>query len=211
MMKKISFVMVTLVASMGLAAGETPASKKAPTPAPKAPDVAIKAPETKPAPPPAVEMPKPPADIAAFAKQAGGSWKCKGTSVDMTNPTATVAMTASVKSKADLDGWWITDTMTGKAGKQSFKMMSYTTYDAKSSKWRRVSVDNGGGQMVGTSDGMKDGKLVFNMDAMGPMGGSMFRDYTDMTDMKAGAKFRGEMSMDKGKTWIKGWEVACKR
>lgn len=211
MMKKISFVMVTLVASMGIAAGQAPAEKKAPTPAPKAPETAIKAPETKPAPPPAAEMPKPPADIAAFAKQAAGSWKCKGTSVDMTNPTATIAMTATVKTKSDLDGWWLSDTMTGKAGKQAFKMNTYTTYDAKSSKWRRVSVDNGGAQMVGTSDGMKDGKMVFNMDSMGPWGSSMFRDYTDMTDMKAGAKFRGEMSMDKGKTWQQVYEMTCKK
>jgi hypothetical protein len=206
MIKNVSFVMVTLAASVGIAAGQGAAEKaKAPTP------TAVKAPESKPAPPAAPEMPKPPAEIAAFAKQAAGSWKCKGTTADMTNPTATIAMTATVKTKSDLDGWWLSDSMTGKAGKTTFKMSAYTTYDAKSAKWRRVSVDNGGTQMVGTSDGMKDGKMTFNMDTMGPWGGGMFRDYTDMSDMKAGAKMWGEMSMDKGKTWSKVYDMTCKK
>jgi hypothetical protein len=69
---------------------------------------------------------------------------------------------------------------------------------------------NGGGQMIGTSDGMKDGKMTWNMDMMSPMGGAMFRDYLDTTD-KAGLKAWGEMSMDKGKSWFKEYEMTCKK
>jgi hypothetical protein len=32
-----------------------------------------------------------------------------------------------------------------------------------------------------------------------------------MSDPKAGAKFWGEFSMDKGKTWTKVYEMTCKK
>ena len=78
-------------------------------------------------------------------------------------------------------------------------------------KWRRVSVDNMGAQMIGTSDGLKDNKVDFNMDTMGGMGpAGMFRDHVEMVDAK-NVKAWGEMTMDKGKTWTKVYEMACKK
>lgn len=154
------------------------------------------------------EMPKVPSEVAEMAKSVVGTWKCKGDEWDQTG--ARGAVTAVNRSKVDMDKWWIVDNLEVK-GKMPFKMVSYTTYDAGSKKWRRVGIDNWGGQMVGTSDGMKDGKMVWNMDMMGPMGAGMFRDSVDTTDAKAGVKFMGEMSMDKGKSWNKAYEMTCKK
>src|SRR5207237_1031736 len=134
---------------------------------------------------PKMEMPKVPAEVADMGKQVTGTWKCKGDEMDMTG--AKNAVTATMKTKVDMDKWWITDNLEVK-GKNTFKMMAFTTYDGSSKKWRRVAVDNMGGQMVGTSDGMKDGKMDWNLDAIGPMGASMFRDHDDTNDDKAGAK-----------------------
>ncbi|HEU0031047.1 MAG TPA: hypothetical protein VFQ53_10480 [Kofleriaceae bacterium] len=155
------------------------------------------------------ELPKPPAELEAMGKMVSGNWRCKGEEFAMDGTKS--AVTATNRTKVDLDKWWITDQLEVK-GKQTFKMLSYTTYDATAKKWRRVAVDNWGGQMAGTSDGMKDTKVMtWNLDSMGPMGAGMFRDTVDASDPKAGVKFAGEMSTDKGKTWNKVYEMTCKK
>jgi hypothetical protein len=45
---------------------------------------------------------------------------------------------------------------------------------------------------------------------MGGMGAGMFKDHGDMTDKKVGMHMWGEMSMDKGKTWVKVYDMTCK-
>jgi hypothetical protein len=154
------------------------------------------------------ELPKPPAELEAMAKLATGTWRCKGQEFGMDG--AAVPATATNKAKVDLDKWWLAETTEVK-GKTLFKMQSFTTFDSASKKFRRVSVDNFGSYMVGTSDGMKDNKIDWNLDTMGPMGAGLFRDHTDLSDAKAGSKVWGEMSMDKGKTWTKVYEMTCKK
>ena len=158
---------------------------------------------------PEMAMPKPAAEIADMMKSMAGTWKCTGSTMDMKG-TAT-PMKATLKTKADLDGFWVHDSFTATAGKMKYTFEAYTTFDASAKKWRRVMVDNMGGQMIGTSDGMKDGKMDFNLDTMSPMGASMFKDHVDASDAKAGVKASGEMSMDKGKTWSKVYEMTCKK
>ncbi len=166
----------------------------------KKPDAAAKPVDTTPG--------KPPADIAAFAKLFTGTSKCTGQATDPTNTQ--VPMKATIKTKTDLDGWWIHESYDGTMGKSKFKMVAYTTYDAASKKWRRIAVDNMGMQMVGTSDGVKDNKVVFNLDAVGGGMTIQFKDTLDVSDPK-NIKSWGEMSMDKGKSWAKVYETACKR
>ncbi len=158
-----------------------------------------------------LDMSKPPVEVADMAKLVVGSWRCAGTEI---NPDGTtVKMTATVKTKLDLDKRWISETMDVKGPRGSFKMNAYTTFDPGSKKWRRVSVDSMGNQYVGTSDGAKDGvaKLDWNIDTMGPMGAGMLRDHTDLTAVKTGTKLSGEISMDKGKTWKPVYEMTCKK
>ncbi|HSK01719.1 MAG TPA: hypothetical protein VK932_10780 [Kofleriaceae bacterium] len=149
-----------------------------------------------------------PAEIAAMAKQLGGTWRCKGEEWD--DKGARGALTATTTGKLDLNGWWLTEVMEAK-GRMTFRMVMHTTYDPTSKKWRRLAIMNDGGQMIGTSEGMKDNKMTWNLDVMGPMGAGLVRDHLDMTDTKAGMKAWGEVSMDKGKTWLKMYEMTCKK
>ena len=213
-MKNLSMIAIATAALVGTAFAGDP---KAPTPAP-APTAAKTDPKAAPTPaktdpkaPPAAAtpaMPTVPTEIADMAKGMAGTWKCKGETMHMDGTKE--AVTATNTAKVDLDKWWISETLSV-TGKMKFKMQGYTTYDASAKKWRRVSVDNWGGSYVGTSDGMKDNKMDWNLDVMGPMGAGQFRDHVDATDAKAGVKMWGEMSMDKGKTWNKVYEMTCKK
>ena len=160
----------------------------------------------------AMEMPKPPAEVAAMVKMAGARDTCKGTGLGM-DMKSEVPFKGTLTRRVELDGWWIHETMTGTIGTGraagKMKMESYMTYDPKIAKWRTLAVMNDGSQMVGTAE-IKDGKLEAQSDTVGGMGSGMFRDHGDMTDKKVGMHIWGEMSMDKGKTWTKVYDMTCK-
>ena len=208
-MKTFSSVVIATLTMVGMASAQQKAADpKAPAaPAkggPAAPATPSVKAEIKAATPAA---PSPPAEIKEMLKM-GTSWKCTGTGM---GPDMTMGpMKATMKSKADLDGFWIQTGFEGAMGKNKFKFTSYTTFDGASKKWRRVMVDNMGGQAMGTSDGIKDNKVVFNMDVMGSGQTGMMKDTLDITDAKA-PKTSGEVSMDKGKTWNKAYEMTCKK
>jgi hypothetical protein len=160
-----------------------------------------------------MEMPKPPAEIAAMMKSMGSNLKCTGTFSAMGTD---MPLKGTMTAKSDLDGWWVHDsykaTVTGPDKKpQTFKMEGYGTYDATAKKYRRVAVMNDGGLMVSSSDGPDaSGHMTGMADTYGPHGQGMMKETMDMSDPKAGVKMTGEMSMDKGKTWTKVYEVTCK-
>lgn len=158
---------------------------------------------------PKMEMPKPPAEIAAAAK-AMARMTCKGQGMGMDMQMAD--MTGTTTAKTDLDGWWIREDLNFTVGKGKsswkMKMVQFMNYDTKLAKWHVIGMDNGGGLNVGMAD-MKDGKYELTADMTMPMGSGQFRDHGDMTDKK-NVKFWGEMSMDKGKSWTKVYEVTCK-
>ena len=210
-MTKLGFVMVSMVAVSGVA-GAQPAVKPAAgapaVPAKPAKPVASMPVATMPSPPP--PAPTAPAELADLAKTLGGSWKCTGTGKGMDG--SDIKMTATVKNRLDLDKYWLVTETTVKEGKQTLKMVAYTTY--ASGKWRRIQMMNDGTQLVGTSDGPKDAKTMFNLDGMGGMAGMgsfQMRDEMDMTNVKAGTVLTGTMSMDKGKTWMPVYSMTCKR
>jgi hypothetical protein len=91
------------------------------------------------------------------------------------------------------------------------KMESFTTFDGAAKKWRRVSILNDGAQMVGTAEPMKDMKMEFGLDTWSPLGAGQFKDHVDMSDLKKGAHLWGEMSVDRGKTWLPVYDMVCKR
>jgi hypothetical protein len=205
-MKTFSKITLALLTMSAVAVAQ-PKADKAPTPPAKDAKAQV-APTTKDAKP---TMPTVPPELVEMAKATSGNWKCKGEAFEMDGSKTPV--TATNKTKADLDKWWISESMEVKGMKMgSFKMTSYTTFDAASKKWRRVGMDNWGGQMVGTADAAPMGKpMTFNLDTLGPQGAGQFRDHVDPSDMKAGLKIWGEMSMDKGKTWMKVYEMTCKK
>jgi hypothetical protein len=212
---KIAIAMVTMVGMAGVAMAGDP---KAPAPAPKADPKADAAKTPAPAPAdakaaPKMEMPKPAPEIAEMAKGKTGTWKCDGTTMGMDMKEA--KFKGTMKSKSDLDGFWIHDSFEGTAGEgktaMKFKMEAFTTFDAASKKWHSMSVMNDGGHMMGTSDGVKDNKMETVSDTMGPMGSGQFKDHADMSDAKKGVHMWGEMTMDKGKTWNKVYDMMCKK
>jgi hypothetical protein len=206
---RVAIATLTMVAVAGVASAQQP---KAPAPTPAPAPAKAPAPAPTPAPkaaePKVPAMPAVPAEIEAMAKSSAGTWRCKGDEFDEKGVKA--AMTATNTIKLDLDKWWIVETMEAK-GRMTFKMVAYTTYDPTAKKWRRIAMMNGGGHMIGTSEGMKDNKMSWNMDIFSPMGTGMMREFMDMTDAKVGMKGRGEMSMDKGKTWLPMYEMTCKK
>ncbi len=204
-MKTFSSVVIATLTMVGMASAQ-PAKPATPaTPAAPAAGAKVDAKAGAAAP---MAAPTPPAEIKAMLKASAGNWKCTGSGM---GPDMTMGpMKATMKSKADLDGFWIQEAFEGAMGKNKFKFTSFTTFDGSSKKWRRVMVDNMGGQAMGTSDGLKDGKVTFNMDVMGSGQTGMMKDTVDMTDPKL-VKASGEMSMDKGKTWNKVYEMSCKK
>lgn len=217
---RVAITTLTMVGFAGLAAAQP---KAEPKPVPKAdaktePKAAAPKADAKADPkvdakaPPKAEMamPKVPQEVLDMTKAMVGTWKCTGSMSGMDG--SSTPLTGTMKTKADLDGFWIHNSYEAKMGKAKFKFEAFMTYDASSKKWRNVMVDNWGSQSVGTSDGMKDGKMDVTMDTMGgPMGPGMFRDHMDSSDPKAGVKMMGEASMDKGKTWNKVYEQTCKK
>jgi hypothetical protein len=177
--------------------------------------VAIAGDAAKPAPEPAkaMEMPKPAQQVVDRVKAMTGTWKCEGTAAGMDGKDQ--KFTGSMTSKADLDGFWVHDSFSGVsgAGKTSmkYKFEMFATYDVNMKKWRNVMVDNWGGQMIGTADEAKDGKMDTTSDSMDMMGKGMMKDHTDFSDMKKGAHMWGEGSHDAGKTWAKAYDMTCKK
>jgi hypothetical protein len=199
-MKTFSAVAIATLTMVGVSSAQT----KAPAPAKMPAKVPAKVPAKAASP----TLPLPPPELGMMAKSMVGYWRCKGEEWDMKAMKG--RLTATSIAKLDLDKWWIVDTMQAR-GRMTFKMVSYTTYDPTAKKWRRVAMMNDGGYMIGTSDGMKENKMTWNMDVVSPMGAGMFRDHVDSTDAKAGVKVWGEMSMDKGRTWNKMYEMTCRK
>jgi hypothetical protein len=159
-----------------------------------------------------MEMPKPADQISARVKAMSGTWKCEGTAAGMDGKDQ--KFTGTMTSKTDLDGWWVHDSFSGTMGgatPMKFKFESFSTFDKNANKWRTVMVDNWGGQMIGTGDEMKDGKMDTMSDSVSMMGKGMMKDHTDASDMKKGVHMWGESSKDAGKTWAKSYDMVCKK
>lgn len=193
-------VAIAMVGMTGLAAAQPKAEPKAPAADPKMADPKAGG---------MGDQKGPPAELAAMAKATSGTWTCKGQGMDHTMKMS--AMTGTMKMKLEVDGWWMHTSFESKMGKDSFHFESFTTFDPASKMWKRVMVETDGVWSSGESAGMKDKKVDWELTAHSPMGDAMFRDHEDVSDQKAGVKMKGEISMDKGKTWNPVYEMACKK
>lgn len=153
-------------------------------------------------------MPKIPQEVTDMVKGTSGNWKCTGKDF-MPDGTA-VDLKATMTMRADLDGFWVHESFSAPMGKDTYKFEAYMTFDAAQKKWRRVQIDNMGGQIMGMA-AMTNMKLDMDMDGMGPMGASKFRDHYDGSDPKSGAHSWGEASLDGGKTYVKVYDMVCKK
>ena len=152
----------------------------------------------------------PPAELATVAKMAAGTWHCKGQGMDRSQKMADLTGTMAIK--LDINNWWLHGTFDSKMGKESFHFESFSTFNPATKKWTRVMVESGGNWASGESAGEKDHKIDWELATHSPaMGDGAFRDHEDLSDPKAGARMWGEFSPDKGKTWVKVYEMACKK
>jgi hypothetical protein len=152
----------------------------------------------------------PPAELATLAKATAGTWHCKGQGMDHSQKM--VDTTGTMTIKLDVNNWWLHGTFDSRMGKEPFHFESFTTFNPGTKKWTRVMVESGGNWASGESAGEKDHKVDWELTTHSPMmGDGMFRDQEDMSDPKAGAKLSGEFSPDSGKTWVKVYDLACKK
>ena len=152
----------------------------------------------------APKMPAAPKEIGDLGKAMTGTWKCKG---NVFMPDGKKAdLTGTMKSAVEMNGFWIHDSYDSSMGGMNFHFESFTTFDGKN--FHRVQVESDGGSSSG--DGKLTGsKIDYELATKGPHGDGMFRDHIDWSDAKAGVKAMGEMSADKGKTWVKVYEQTC--
>lgn len=197
MMKKV--VLLSLLVSSVAFAGDPPKGGAATAPAPGPADA-----KKMMAPPP--EAPKPPQELTDMAKAMSGTWKCAG-KAEMGGVTGDVKGT--ITHKSDLDGYWITSSLTASAGKATFHGMFMTTFDPGSKRFYRQSANGHGGHGVswGTVSGTKtswEGEDFF--------GGNnhKIRGTDEMVSPKE-AHIVGEYSDDGGKTWKPDHDVTCKK
>jgi hypothetical protein len=205
-MKTFSSVAIALAGMTGLVAAQPKAAD------PKMPPRMENKPEIKPTDPKAAgAMPAmtPPPELAAVAKGTSGTWTCKGQGID--HAMKMTDMIGTMKIKLEVDNWWMHASFESRMGKDPFRFESFTTFDPAARKWKRVMVESGGGWSSGESAGLKDNKLDWDLTSHSAMGEAMFRDHEDLSDAKAGAKMWGELSTDKGKTWMKVYEMTCKK
>jgi hypothetical protein len=185
-----------------------PAAKPAATPAAKPATPAAKA-DAKIAPGepnPGAEPPKPgPApELVAAAKAQVGTWRCAG---NVFGPDGAPRATKAVlKTKVDLDKFWLQSSFAETAGKNKFKFTSYRTFDAASKKWSSVMVDNWGGYAVTTSS---DG-TAWEGTSHSPMGVMKSKDTETVVSARE-VKMAGQYSSDNGKTWVPGYDMVCKK
>lgn len=159
---------------------------------------------------PAPAVPSPPPEIAELGKLLGGTWKCKGDGFER-DGTGKAPITATLRTKVDLERWWISEALELK-GRPAARSETFTTFDAANKKWRRVSIESTGSQLVGTAAVTPVGTaMTFNLDLMGPSGPGQLRQHVDPADLKAGLRLWSELSVDKGKTWTKLYDLVCKR
>jgi len=152
----------------------------------------------------------PPAELATLAKATAGTWHCKGQGMDHTQKM--VDTTGTMTIKLDVANWWLHGSFESRMGKEPFRFESFTTFNPAAKKWSRVMVESGGNWASGESPGEKDHKVDWELTSHSPMMGEFsFRDHEDMSDPKLGAKMWGEFTPDKGKTWVKVYEMTCKK
>jgi hypothetical protein len=186
----------------------TPAAKPAPAAGAKpAAGAAVKADakiapgEPNPAEPP---KPAPAPELVAAAKAQVGTWRCAG---NVFGPDGAPRATKAVlKTKVDLDKFWLQSSFAETAGKNKFKFTSYRTFDAASKKWSSVMLDNWGGYAVSTSS---DG-VAWEGTSHSPMGTMKAKD-TETVVSPREVKMAGQYSSDNGKTWVPGYDLTCKK
>jgi hypothetical protein len=158
--------------------------------------------------PPKMEAPKPPQELTDLAKSMGGTWQCTG-KVDVGGTMHNDAK-GTVTHKVDLDGFWISSSITSSLpGLGEMHAIFLTAYDASAKKFYRLTANSRGGH--GTGWGTAAGKKIsWEGDSHFPTGDVKFRGSEEMVSPTE-VHVLGEYSKDGGKTWTPDHELTCKK
>ena len=165
------------------------------------------APMVMPPPPPPLPPPapvKPPAEIAALAKQVAGSYACKG--VTFVGNGASTPLAAKLSIKLALGDAWLEASLV-ETGAGGISFDDYRTFDAVSQQWTRLQLASTTGHVTWTSLGDKSGSWTWEGTATSPRGTMQVRDYEQVGNRQL--TLWGEALL--GGAWQKLYEVTCKR
>ncbi|WIG92919.1 DUF1579 domain-containing protein [Myxococcus sp. SDU36] len=136
------------------------------------------------------------------AKALAGTWTCTGS---VHGPGGASPSEVTLDVRPDLDKTWLRTDFAVLSGEYKYKFTSYRTFDAASSKWVNVIVDNLGGHAKALST---DG-ITWLGESSGPMGEMRIRD-TEHVVSPGMMNMRGQYSLD-GRTWNTGYDLSCKK
>ncbi|WP_426751629.1 DUF1579 domain-containing protein [Myxococcus sp. Y35] len=131
-----------------------------------------------------------------------GTWTCSGS---VHGPGGASPSEVTVTVRPDLDKAWLRTDFVVLSGEYKYNFTSYRTFDAASSKWVNVIVDNLGGHARSSST---DG-VTWLGESSGPMGEMKIMD-TENAVSPGMMKMRGQYSLD-GRNWSTGYDLSCKK
>jgi hypothetical protein len=151
----------------------------------------------------AADPPKPLADLASAI--GNGSWTCDGTALLR-------KMSANRTSRIEMGGTWMHDSVEAKLGNDPFHFEVYTSYDSNGKHFHRVMIESDGSIGEGEGHPTAGQAIDFQLDTHGPRGDGLFREHIDWANASTtGVVGTGEVSSDHGKTWVKIYELTCKK
>ena len=155
--------------------------------------------------------PKPaPALVEAF-KSMEGSWACTGNMENPAKPGTQLATRSEVKIGPEVDGFGYTGSFKlekNAAMPTGGKVNIHWAYDTAKKQLVEFGVDNGGGTWSSTSDGLKDGNLVWVGE--GAMGDKTVKARTTVT-RKSPTEVVVVSEIDNKGAWQKMGEDHCKK
>jgi hypothetical protein len=145
-------------------------------------------------------------ELAALDRAiGGGTWTCQGTALVR-------SMSATRTSRLEMNGTWMHDSVEAKLGDSPFHFEVYTAFDPVGKHFHRVMVESDGNLAEGEGHVGAGSVIDFQLDTHGPRGDGLFREHIDWSAAAStGVVAVGEVSTDQGKTWVKIYELTCKR
>lgn len=155
--------------------------------------------------------PKPSPALTEAFKDMAGTWSCTGSMDNPLAPGTQVKTQAEMKIARDLDGFAYSGNYRmekSPAMPTPMKVRLSWGWDAAKQKLVEFGFDNIGSSWVGTSDGMKDGAIVWAEE--GAMMGQAARTRTTVT-RKGPAEITVVSEMENKGAWQKMAEDRCKK
>jgi hypothetical protein len=140
--------------------------------------------------------------FAQAARDLVGTWQCQGA---IHGPDGASPSEVALDVGLVLDGTWIRTAFVVTSGKYPYQFQSLRAFDAKSSEWVNVIVDNMAGHALSRS---REG-VTWTGESHGPMGKLVIRD-TDTLEPSGSLHLLGQYSLD-GSSWSTGYDVSCQR